>query len=130
MNVTLEADYAIRIVSILAGEQDRVDAKTLAERTGVTPRFALKILRKLVLAGIAKSYKGTAGGYTLALPPHTVTLRMVIEAIDGPIEIARCLSAGFVCSNPQNQKDPLCRFNHEFSRISLLIRRELDKTTF
>ena len=52
MHITLEADYAIRIVQVLAQNQRRLDAKTISEMTGVTLRFSLKILRKLVAAGI------------------------------------------------------------------------------
>ena len=63
MHITLEADYAIRIVQVLAQNQRRLDAKTISEMTGVTLRFSLKILRKLVAAGIIKSFKGTQGGY-------------------------------------------------------------------
>ena len=48
MHITLEADYAIRIVQVLAQNQRRLDAKTISEMTGVTLRFSLKILRKLV----------------------------------------------------------------------------------
>ena len=59
MHITLEADYAIRIVQVLAQNQRRLDAKTISEMTGVTLRFSLKILRKLVAAGIIKSFKGT-----------------------------------------------------------------------
>lgn len=45
MHITLEADYAIRIVQVLAQNQRRLDAKTISEMTGVTLRFSLKILR-------------------------------------------------------------------------------------
>ena len=62
MHITLESDYAVRIVSCLTTANKRLDAKTIAERTCVTLRFALKILRKLVAGGIVKSYKGTQGG--------------------------------------------------------------------
>ncbi|MGN0674985.1 MAG: Rrf2 family transcriptional regulator, partial [Oscillospiraceae bacterium] len=55
MHITLEADYAIRIVHCLAKSKKRLDAKTIAEQTTVTLRFALKILRKLVASGIVKS---------------------------------------------------------------------------
>lgn len=48
MYITLEADYAVRIVDCLARNAIRMDAKTLAAHTGVTLRFSLKILRKLV----------------------------------------------------------------------------------
>ena len=52
MHITLEADYAVRIVQVLAQSNKRLDAKTISEMTGVTLRFSLKILRKLVAAGI------------------------------------------------------------------------------
>ena len=48
MNLTLEADYAIRIVNCLATTKKRLDAKTISEQSCVSLRFSLKILRKLV----------------------------------------------------------------------------------
>ena len=59
VHITLEADYAVRIVQVLAQSNKRLDAKTISEMTGVTLRFSLKILRKLVAAGIIRSFKGT-----------------------------------------------------------------------
>ena len=53
MHITLEADYAVRIVNCLTRCKTRMDAKSLASATGVTLRFSLKILRKLVAQGIA-----------------------------------------------------------------------------
>ena len=58
MCLTLESDYAVRIIGCLSAENKRIDAKNISERTGVSLRFALKILRKLVSAGLVKSYKG------------------------------------------------------------------------
>ena len=65
LQMTLEADYAVRIVYELASSGGRIDASALAEASGVTVRFSLKILRKLVAAGLILSYKGAAGGYEL-----------------------------------------------------------------
>ena len=53
-----ETDYAIRIVSCLAKQSERIDAATIAEQTGVTPRFTLKILHRLVQGGVVRSFKG------------------------------------------------------------------------
>ena len=58
MRITQEADYALRIVCFLAEEARVLDATTIAESAHITPRFALKILRKLVLGGLVRSYKG------------------------------------------------------------------------
>ena len=65
MHITLESDYAVRIIYCLAMAGCRMDAKRIAEDTGVTLRFSLKILRKLVAGGFIVSYKGTKGGYEL-----------------------------------------------------------------
>ena len=50
MHITLESDYAIRIVIFLLQYGKRADAKKIAENTQVTLRFSLKILRKLAAA--------------------------------------------------------------------------------
>ena len=83
MFITLEADYAVRIVSVLCREKDKMDAKTISNDACVTLRFALKILRKLVAADIVKSYKGTQGGYIINKDPAQLTLKDVLEAIEG-----------------------------------------------
>ncbi|MEG2082378.1 MAG: Rrf2 family transcriptional regulator, partial [Oscillospiraceae bacterium] len=77
MHITKESDYAVRIVYCLACGDCRTDAKTISERTGVTLRFSLKILNKLVQSGIVKSYKGAKGGYELELPPKDISLKLI-----------------------------------------------------
>ena len=69
MHMTLEADYAVRIVEFLAVNPGRADAKTISERTSVTLRFTLKILRTLVSDGIVRSYKGAKGSLILHQKP-------------------------------------------------------------
>ena len=91
MHITLEADYAVRMVELLSAMKNRQDAGTIAEGTNVPQRFCLKILRNLVAAGIVKSYKGSHGGYELAAPPEQITLRQVIEAVEGPYQLSRCV---------------------------------------
>ena len=81
MHITLESDYAVRIVSRLARQGGRMDAKRIAEETGVTLRFSLKILRKLVTGGLVRSYQGTKGGYALARPAKDISLCDVIETV-------------------------------------------------
>ena len=58
MHITLESDYAIRMMIYLARENKRVDAKKISDDAEVTLRFALKILRKFAAAGVIRSFKG------------------------------------------------------------------------
>ena len=71
-----------------------MDAQTIADETMVSLRFALKILHKLVVGEFVSSYKGAKGGYKLAVSADKITLKQVIELIDGPIAISRCRDSG------------------------------------
>ena len=83
MRITQEADYALRIVALLASHDSLVDANTIADEAGITQRFALKILRKLAIGDVVVSQKGANGGYRLAKSPKEITLKEIIELIDG-----------------------------------------------
>ena len=61
MRITLESDYALRILGARAVHEGRVDAKTLSDEISVTQRFTLKILHKLVQSELVRSYKGVKG---------------------------------------------------------------------
>lgn len=126
MFLNLETDYAIRIVGCLAGQDCIVDAKTISERTGVTLRFSLKILNRLVSAGIAKSYKGAKGGYTLAKAPEEITLLTVIEEVCGPVEFSHCQGDESNCTHPKG----LCRYKDVFDDASAYARQKFASVTF
>ena len=129
MHITLEADYAVRIVVYLAQRQEtehrRADANTISENTGVSLRFALKILRNLVGCGIAKSFKGTQGGYELNKLPEDISLRDLLAAVEGEYVFSRCLG-GADCSKPQNVS---CKVQHVFREVSDLVKGKLESVT-
>ena len=127
MRITLESDYALRILTELAEHNDVVDANALSASTSVTIRFTLKILNKLVKNGFVSSYKGARGGYKLKLPKEEITLKSVIELIDGPIVIARCLETSEACS--LNKDKTACSYHHIFNTISLDVAKKLESIT-
>lgn len=127
MFITLESDYAVRIVSALCKSGEKLDAKSISEQTGVTLRFTLKILRKLVSAGLVKSFKGTKGGYIIEDDPKDITLRTVIEAIEGRYYFSRCLSPDCEC-NAGNED--VCNHRKAFAEVSEFVRDRLDTYNF
>ena len=74
MRITLESDYALRIISALAIDDNVIDATALSEKTSVTLRFTLKILHKLVQGDLVISYKGSKGGYKLKKSPDKIII--------------------------------------------------------
>ncbi len=126
MQITLESDYAARITDCLCKSEKRLDAKTISEETGVTLRFSLKILRKLVAAGITKSYKGTQGGYEIAKSPKEISLKDIIEAIEGYIVINRCIKGEFPCTKGTED----CKIQTAFCEISSKVKETMSQYTF
>lgn len=128
MYITLESDYAVRIMSFLAKRREKLDAKTIAENTGVTLRFALKILRKLVAAGVVQSFKGIQGGYLIAREPCEITLLEIIETVEGRYCFSRCLGEDHECG--QWCSGERCKVQSIYSNISALVREQLEGVTF
>jgi len=126
MHITLETDYAIRIVDYLARNQGRIGAKTIAERSHITLRFSLKILRKLVASGIARSFKGAQGGYELARSLDEISLNDIVETIEGPYMLNRCLRDDSVCTRTGDKN---CPYHYFFEYISKKVEMELKAVT-
>ena len=127
MYITLEADYAVRITAVLCKAEGRLDAKTISEMTCVTLRFSLKILRKLVAAGLVKSFKGMQGGYSIAKDPKDITLKEVIEAIEGTYCFSRCLQPDADCSRGASGN---CPFQDAFCDITKMVSEKLESHNF
>lgn len=136
MHITLETDYAIRIVDTLGRESLKenngikscVDAGTISESADVPLRFALKILRKLVSGGLVKSYKGVYGGYRLIKPIDEISLYDVIEIVEGEYRFSRCLSEGYSCNCSADGLP--CNYQQVFAGVSDMVKDYLKKQTF
>ena len=126
MHITLESDYAVRIVYCLVHAGGRLDAKSISESTDVPLRFSLKILRKLVQHGIVRSYKGSHGGYELARSANLVSLSDVIGAVEGIYSFSRCLDPEFVCACDSCN----CKFQKIYDDITETVRAKLEAVKF
>ena len=127
MRITQEADYAIRICLILDSLGEKTGAATLADIACITPKIALKVLRKLSAAGLVKSYKGVQGGYELTRGGDEIKALDVIEAIDGPIRISKCLECDHECS--RNPCKIECKMHVAFGVINKKLNENLGLIT-
>ena len=127
MRVTQEADYAIRMCLILDSLGEKTGAATLADLASITPKIALKVLRKLNTGGLVKSYKGVQGGYELARSGNEIRVLEIIELIDGPVKISKCLECDHECSrNPCKME---CKMHIAFDAINQSLLDNLGKIT-
>ncbi|MBQ7779443.1 MAG: Rrf2 family transcriptional regulator [Clostridia bacterium] len=129
MKINMETDYAFRIMRALARKGGLTDASTIAESAAVPQRFTLKILGKLVTSGLVMSKKGANGGYALSRDPKEITLLDILEVIEGPIVMSKCLGDDFVCRHDGVSEHCDCFFNRVFDDISITIANKLKSVT-
>ncbi len=128
IGLTREADGALRIAWLLGKTDALTDAGTIAAQTSLSPKFALKILRKLSLGGVVTAQRGKNGGYRLAKAPKDISVRELIELLDGPIAINRCCDASYNCSRMGYDKQG-CSFHCLFAAASERLACDLDRVT-
>lgn len=128
IGLTREADDALRIVYLLGVNGTLTDTGSIAEQTAIPPRFALKILRKLSLGGLVTSQRGKKGGYILACAPSDISVRRIIELIDGPIALNRCADPAYCCSRMGLDK-ARCAFHRLFYTAGMRLADDLDRVT-
>ena len=90
MRLSNKGRYAVRALFDIAFFNDgqATQAKDIADRQGIPPRFLEQIFQDLKRAGIVVSKRGPQGGYSLAGEPETVRLGDVIRALEGPLVLS------------------------------------------
>ncbi len=83
MKVSRAADVAVRSLVLLAVRDDEpMTLREICTSEGVSRPFLSRIFGSLSAAGLVMSHGG--GRYTLTFPADQITLRMILEAIEGP----------------------------------------------
>jgi len=84
-------DYAVVILCHMAHHNVQHSTSLLAVETGMNEPTVAKVLKDLVKSGLITSARGSTGGYTLSAAPENISIRQVIEAIEGPITLTDCV---------------------------------------
>lgn len=126
LEITRQADYALRAAVEVARLEDgeRVATATIAERQKIPLPFLAKIVSQLVVRGILEATRGASGGVNLARPADMITMREIIEAIDGPITLNRCTRDPAVC-----EFSATCPFCEIFTEAQQILITRLETTS-
>lgn len=129
MKLNQATDYAFRAILFLASQPEGkvVEAQTISKKEVIPMRFLLKTMPSLIRAGIVKSQRGVGGGYALARSPREITLLDVVEAVEGPVRINRCLEDYAYCSK---KGAPTCQVHQALENIQGKLIGELKKHSF
>jgi Rrf2 family iron-sulfur cluster assembly transcriptional regulator len=87
MRLSLQLQYAICGLFDLAcnDEGKPIRIRAICERQQIPLRYLEQIFQRLRRAEIVTSRRGPGGGYTLARSPSEISLRAVVEAVEGSL---------------------------------------------
>lgn len=90
MKISKKCQYALKAILELARRNtgDAVKTHEIAGSQRISQRFTEIILNELKHGGYVESRRGNEGGYLLARDPKALTVRDIIEHIQGAISVA------------------------------------------
>ncbi|MCX6639940.1 MAG: Rrf2 family transcriptional regulator [bacterium] len=126
MQFSTGCEYAIHGLLFLAtrDQNEVVLVNDIARAQNLPVSYLAKVFQLLAKAGLLKSFRGSHGGYMLAIPPDQITLRHVTIAIEGSTPLFKPLSSKRDC-----EFAPDCLIREAFSRAEASLYRELEKVT-
>jgi Rrf2 family protein len=88
-----KTDYSLMALKhILANGNGPCSAREIADTYGIPFEVLAKLLQTLARKGFLVSQHGTKGGYSPARSSASITVREVMEAIEGPVALIDCES--------------------------------------
>ena len=117
-------DYALRILRALH-RGGQLSAAAVARQEHMQKAITLKLLNRLLAAGIVESRRGVSGGYFLKRRCEELNIYDIFQAVGDRPLINRCQREGYSCENFQKGGCGICR---ELCRIQGVLNQELQRT--
>ena len=88
MRLSTRTRYAARaLVELASGAVAPVSIREIAERQHISAKYLEQIFHTLSSVGLVRAIRGKSGGYELAKPPASITMKDVLVAFEGAIAL-------------------------------------------
>jgi Rrf2 family protein len=124
--VSRGADYAIRAMLDVASQADgsRIVTEQIALRQEIPGAFLSKVVAQLTQSGLLRTQRGASGGVFLGRAAEEISLRQVVEAVQGPVVLNLCTGPYDGCSRADT-----CPANPLFRQAQQVLMEMLDRPT-
>ena len=137
MKLTRESAYALRGLAVLARrpKDEVVPLADIAAADNLPPSFLAKAFQKLARHGMLVAQRGAGRGYVLARPAAAISVRDVLEAIEGDDLFRRCVFLSSQCSEERpcplhhHMKQAVGELQTAIDRLSLVDLADPEVTT-
>lgn len=125
--ISRKTEYAIRGMIHLARQPagDFIMLRDIGKATQTSPVFLAKIFQALGSAGLVVSSRGAVGGgFRLARKPERISLKEILEAVEGPIQVNECIVDAGSCGFSRK-----CSAHTAWQRVKGIVDSTLDDIT-
>lgn len=91
MRLNQASDFALRILMLLAAEDEPLTIDTVAARLMLVKSNIMKITAKLAQAGFIEAQRGRNGGVLLGRPAADIRIGDVVRLIESDFAIVECM---------------------------------------
>lgn len=100
MRISTRSRYGVRLMLALARNYGKgyVYLKDIARGEGMSEKYLSKITISLRGRGLINSSRGVRGGYILAKAPAEITLKEVVDVLEGDTPLVDCVRDKSVCA--------------------------------
>src|SRR4030042_7022016 len=104
MQITRSGEYGLRGLLFLAVQppESITLISEISRKQHIPEPFLAKIFQRLSKAGLLRSIRGAKGGFCLGRPAREITMREIIEVLEGPIALNRCLLQKGECDEEES----------------------------
>ncbi|MBT4942351.1 MAG: Rrf2 family transcriptional regulator [Candidatus Magasanikbacteria bacterium] len=108
LQISKQVDYAVQFLLSLSHmkEGSYLSARECAESHGFSFLFLQKIITKLRHSGLVAAKKGVSGGYYLCKTPEQISLKSIVESLEGEYAVVPCLQQISACKIATKCKAP------------------------
>ncbi|MDP2923425.1 MAG: Rrf2 family transcriptional regulator [Candidatus Omnitrophota bacterium] len=99
MKISTRSRYGLRLMLNLALNYGKgtLFLSTVADKENISEKYLSQIVMPLKVKGLVSSTRGAHGGYMLARGPAKITVKEIVESLEGNLNIVECLSDPSAC---------------------------------
>jgi len=99
MKLSTRARYGVRLMLALAQNygKDPLYLKDIAKQEDISEKYLSLIIMPLRGIGLVNSVRGAYGGYNLAKDPKQITLKEIIDLLEGDCSLVNCVKDPSSC---------------------------------
>lgn len=99
MRVSTKGRYGLRILLDVAVHEELgpVALRDISRRQGISQKYLWQVVNPLKMAGLLRATRGAHGGYVLAKSPVQITIRDIVEILEGPVSVVACVQTPGTC---------------------------------